>query len=201
MGFVRPAPASDHLDGAAAGFGVRGVRMRALGPGSVSSFLKIILDVVFVALWIGLAALALIALAAMLLSFNPDLLPKVALEDADADFAELGPVMAGMLMAYGLSIAGVLVIVHSLRRIFVTLTAGDPFHPANVNRLRLIGLVLAALELGRYAVWAISQWLPAVDRVEPNLNLTAWFSVLVVFVLAEVFREGARLRREAELTI
>jgi hypothetical protein len=37
--------------------------------------------------------------------------------------------------------------------------------------------------------------------VEPSLSLTAWFSVLVVFVLAEVFREGARLRREAELTI
>ena len=43
--------------------------------------------------------------------------------------------------------------------------------------------------------------LPGVNKVEPNFNLTAWFSVLVVFVLAEVFREGARLRREAELTI
>ena len=43
--------------------------------------------------------------------------------------------------------------------------------------------------------------LPVVTDVKPNLNLTAWFSVLVVFVLAEVFREGARLRREAELTI
>ena len=34
-----------------------------------------------------------------------------------------------------------------------------------------------------------------------TLNLTAWFAILVVFVLAEVFREGARLRREAELTV
>jgi len=34
-----------------------------------------------------------------------------------------------------------------------------------------------------------------------NVNLTAWFAVLVVFVLAEVFREGARLRRDAQLTI
>ena len=33
--------------------------MRALGPGSVSSFLKIILDVVFVALWVGVGAVAL----------------------------------------------------------------------------------------------------------------------------------------------
>ena len=31
--------------------------------------------------------------------------------------------------------------------------------------------------------------------------LTPLFSVLIVFVLAEVFREGARLRRESELTI
>ena len=31
--------------------------------------------------------------------------------------------------------------------------------------------------------------------------VTPAFSVLVVFVLAEVFREGARLRRESELTI
>ena len=37
--------------------------MRALGPGSVSSFLKIILDVVFAALWIGLGAVALALLA------------------------------------------------------------------------------------------------------------------------------------------
>ena len=29
------------------------------------------------------------------------------------------------------------------RRIFATLTAGDPFHPDNVARLRLIGLMLA----------------------------------------------------------
>jgi hypothetical protein len=62
--------------------------------------------------------------------------------------------------------------------------------------------MLAALELGRYLVWGVGAWLlPGVVKAEPNLSLTAWFSVLVVFVLAEVFREGARLRREAELTI
>ena len=44
--------------------------MRALGPGSVSSFLKIILDVVFAALWIGVVAVSLITLAALLLSLS-----------------------------------------------------------------------------------------------------------------------------------
>lgn len=185
--------------------------MRALGPGSVSSFLKIILDVVFAALWIGVVALGLITLAALLLTFNPDLLANIALSATTSEGApntalnELitnGSSIISGLLAAALYLAGILVIVASLRRIFTTLTAGDPFHPDNVARLRLIGLMLAGLELGRYAFWAVSAWLlPGVDRIEPSLSLTAWFSVLVVFVLAEVFREGARLRREAELTI
>jgi hypothetical protein len=169
--------------------------MRALGPGSVSSFLKIILDVVFAALWIGLGAVALALLAALLFSFNPDLFPDVLSSNA-AVVTSRGPLFAGMLLVFGLSIGGVLVIVHSLRQIFVTLTAGDPFHPTNVRRL-----MLAALEVGRYCVWGLSPLLPWVKDVKPDFSLTAWFSVLVVFVLAEVFREGARLRREAELTI
>ena len=181
--------------------------MRALGPGSVSSFLKIILDVVFAALWIGVAVLAAITLIALLLSVNPDLLAGVKLSAEArggplASLAANGTSIAAGLAAAALYIAGILVIVGSLRRIFMTLTAGDPFHPDNVARLRLIGLMLAGLELGRYAFWAASAWLlTGLDRKEPNLSLTAWFSVLVVFVLAEVLREGARLRRESELTI
>ena len=42
---------------------------------------------------------------------------------------------------------------------------------------------------------------PQSPAAHMGFNPTAWFAVLVVFVLAEVFREGARLRREAELTI
>ncbi len=175
--------------------------MRALGPGSVSSFLKIILDVVYFALCVGVTVLGLLALAAILLSFNPDLLAKVAKQADVPDAARLGPFFPGVLLAAGLTTSGILMIVRALRQIFMTLTAGDPFHPDNVGRLRLIGVMLAALELVRYAVWAASQLAPITRREEPNLNLTAWFSVLVVFVLAEVFREGARLRREAELTI
>jgi hypothetical protein len=177
--------------------------MRALGPGSVSSFLKIILDVVFVALWIGVTAAGFLTLAALLFSFNPELLNGVEITVAGgAQISNRGPVIAGGLAAAGLYMGGVLAIVAGLRRIFVTLTAGDPFDPENVRRLRAVGLILAGLELGRYAFWLFSAWtLPGGGGARPPLSLTAWFSVLVVFVLAEVFREGARLRREAELTI
>ncbi|MCR5878052.1 DUF2975 domain-containing protein [Phenylobacterium sp. J367] len=176
--------------------------MRALGPGSVSSFLKIILDVVYAALWVGVAAVVVLAFLALLMGFNPEFLRSLKLNGDYGAIDDPVPVVAGGLAAGALYLSGILAIVWSLRRIFATLTAGDPFHPDNVPRLRFIGLILAGLELGRYAVWGVSQWLLAdVIRNEPNFSLTAWFSVLVVFVLAEVFREGARLRREAELTI
>ena len=174
--------------------------MRALGPGSVSSFLKIVLDIVYVALLVGVAGVALLAFADLLFSVNPALLDNVQISDRD-QLLERGPVLLAGLLAAGFYMTGVLVIIGALRRIFATLTAGDPFRPDNVGRLRLIALVLAILELGRYAFWSISAWLPAVQNVRPSFGLTAWFSVLVVLVLAEVFREGARLRGEAELTI
>src|SRR4029453_15610831 len=100
------------------------------------------------------------------------------------------------------SIGGGRVIVDALRRIFMTLTAGDPFHPDNVRRLRLIGGMLAALGLGRSVGGGVGPLVPVNKGAQAGgFNPPAWFSVLVVFVLAEVFREGARLRREAELTI
>jgi hypothetical protein len=176
--------------------------MRALGPGSVSSFLKIILDVVFVALAVSVGVAALLTLVGLALAADPTLLgARVA-----ADLAAQGLAAPGLalgLCATSLYIGGVLVIVGRLRRIFATLTAGDPFHPDNVRRLRTIGVMLGALELGRYPVAALGAWLAPRETAATHVgfNVTAWFAVLVVFVLAEVFREGARLRREAELTI
>ena len=177
--------------------------MRALGPGSVSSFLKIILDVIYVGLWIFVSLLSLFTLVALLFSFNPELLASMLpISDAVEAVSRDGPLFAGALAAWALLLGGWMVIVERLRKIFATLTAGDPFHPDNVVRLRLIGLVLAGLEVGRYVFSGMAGWLaPKTKVIDDSFTLTAWFSVLVVFVLAEVFREGARLRREAELTI
>ena len=176
--------------------------MRALGPGSVSSFLKIILDVAHVVLSILLGVLTALTLAALFFHFDP----KFLFSNADfnvADAQAARRIVTGSLLLGGVYIAGILVIVGRLRRICSTLTAGDPFHPDNVRRLRTIGLMLAALEVGRYPVAVGAAMIAPSEMISARMgvNLTAWFAVLVVFVLAEVFREGARLRREAELTI
>jgi hypothetical protein len=120
--------------------------MRALGPGSVSSFLKIILDVVFFLLWGGLGLVALMMLAAIMFSFNPALIDDITIRTgAGAELAAKGPFLLGGLAAMALYLAGVLVIVERLRRIFATLTAGDPFHPDNVMRLGRRELVAAGI--------------------------------------------------------
>jgi hypothetical protein len=177
--------------------------MRTLGPGSVSSFLKVILDVFHIALLAAALLLSIGILIALLLSFRPDLLGShLSIDNVHIDGPWLGPMLAALLLAMDLYVGGAIVIVGRLRRIFQTLIAGDPFHPDNVRRLRVIGGALAALEAGRYVTSAIGHLIfRGQVHVAGGINLTTWFGVLVVLVLSEVFREGARLRGEAELTI
>src|SRR3974390_972644 len=56
--------------------GGRSSMIRALGPGSVSSFLKVILDVFYVFLWLIGVLLAVLIFGAVLISFDPQLIPQ-----------------------------------------------------------------------------------------------------------------------------
>ena len=66
----------------------------------------------------------------------------------------------GALTAY---FGGFMLILQGLRKIFRTLTAGDPFHPDNVRRLRQIGLTLALVTGG---VWVAQGFVAA--RLAPG---------------------------------
>jgi len=183
--------------------------MRALGPGSVSSLLKVGLDLVYFVLWIALGGL-LIGLCASivvtpLIPLGGDLNININGETDPEAIRRLlrGPAIPLALGALSLNIAALVVIVGRLRQIFATLTRGDPFQPMNVSRLRTVGVMLVAIEFWNFVVPPLLRRLVPGDPegFTGRLSPTGWFSILVVFVLAEVFREGARLRREAELTI
>lgn len=164
--------------------------------------MKAVLDVVWALLLLTLAVLAAGLLYGVLAAFNPDMPFAHRVRFDGLDRLQAWAVALARMATGVLFVGGVLVIVSGLRRIFATLKAGDPFHPDNVTRLRVVAGGLAWMEVVRYMVWTLGALLPPQAAPErPNLSLTAWFSVLVVVVLAEVFREGARLRRESELTI
>lgn len=175
--------------------------MRALGPGSVSSFLKAVLDVIYYALWVAAGATALAAGAALVI--QPFIHGKgESVFGPYTDLVRAGPALAALLVMADLYIAALVVAVGRTRRVFATMIAGDPFQPANVDRLRVVGVALAAMEVVAWVTrMATPMFLPQAQLGKASLNLTAWFAVGVLFVLAEVFREGARLRAAAELTV
>jgi hypothetical protein len=103
------------------------------------------------------------------------------------------------------ALAAALLVVSRLRRIFATLSAGDPFVPENAEHLRIIAVVIAAFEVLRLLAGAIAAGLVsdpgAPPPIQVEINVLVWFAVLSLVVLSEVFREGSRLRADQQLTI
>jgi hypothetical protein len=183
-----------------------GMSMRTLGPGSVSSFLKVVLDVFYAALWVALGALILGGVA--ILIFQPLTTgANINIEGVDpkavSDLIDKPQALAGLIFIVAAYIGVLIVVLNRLRRVFETLILGDPFRPQNVARLRIVGFALIALEALGYIVHRVTDMFVAgrARGFSLSVNLTGWFAILVVFVLAEVFREGARLRQDADLTI
>ena len=186
--------------------GIRKFRIpgvRALGPGSVSSLLKIALDVAYWLLALITGVLLLLFVVSVFIPIE-NLNVTVTNDEGGKALPLTRPLLLFAVGAFSAYFGGFMLILRNLRMIFRTLTIGDPFQPGNVRRLRQIGLILAIVTGG---VW-IAQGFVAGRLSEGVMEsqgvgdlLTPGFSVMIVLVLAEVFREGARLRREAELTI
>jgi hypothetical protein len=176
--------------------------MRTLGPRSVSSALKIILDVVFVLLFIVIILLGARALLSAVAMARPS--PAFAtwyFPRTHMPILATTPRAAAALVTYCFNVLASIVVVGRLRKIFVTLVEGKPFQVDNARRLRVIGLALTAAEISRLAVRALIWGVPDGPRIWFEINFVGWFSIAIIFVLAEIFEEGAKLRRDAELTI
>jgi hypothetical protein len=91
-----------------------------------------------------------------------------------------------------------------LLAIVETVRAGDPFVAANAYRLQAIAWVLLALQLLSGVIGSIGKAIssPAhpVD-LDAGFSITGWLAVLLTFLLARVFAEGARMREDLEGTV
>jgi len=180
--------------------------MKAIGRGSLAAALRIFLDVLRVGLMFGLALAAVLAIVSVYAyTAGPvESVFGIPLEMTDPWYMTA----LGFVVSIGTLFAA-LVVVARLRRIFATLSAGDPFVPENAEHLRVIAAVMAIFEASRLALTGIAATVintQTIDEgarmsVEMELNLLVWFGVLSLIVLAEVFREGTRLRQDQQLTI
>ncbi len=122
------------------------------------------------------------------------------------------PPSAGMLLR-GMQAVAVLglvsiplhyVILRRLLDMVESVRVGDPFVRENAVRLQTIAWALLGLQLLGVMIGAIAR---IVSTSEHPLHLNAgfstsgWLALLLLFVLARVFAEGARMRDELEGTV
>ncbi len=96
------------------------------------------------------------------------------------------------------------VVLKRLLAIVETVRAGDPFVAANASRLQAIAWSLLVLQLLSLVIGTIGKSVssPAypVD-LDAGFSISGWLAVLLTFLLARVFAEGALMREDLEGTV
>jgi len=94
-----------------------------------------------------------------------------------------------------------------LRRLLAmveTVRAGDAFVAANADRLQVIAWCLLGQQLLSVAIGLIAKFVstPAHPlHLDAGFSPSGWLAVILTFVLARVFAEGARMRDDLEGTV
>jgi hypothetical protein len=193
--------------------------MKALGKGSIAEIIRIGLLIGWCILWVCLAALVAVAAAFALHSaglvdmakfFAPENGLRLSFGDDAITLppgAPTWPLFTSAILVGGVVVGGGLVIVWRLRQLVESFCSGQPFAKGNAAHLRAIWTTMVGIEVARYlllllTIAALTGFGATEDaELQLKVDLSTWGSILILIVLAEVFREGARLKEEQELTI
>jgi Protein of unknown function (DUF2975) len=91
-----------------------------------------------------------------------------------------------------------------LLSIVQTVRTGDPFVAANAHRLQGIAWALLVLQLLGLVIGAIAKSVSTAAHplhLNAGFSVNGWLAVLLTFLLARVFAEGARMREDLEGTV
>lgn len=158
-----------------------------------------------------LIALNLAYAAGVLVMFSASLIPGTILWEAlgmlpfPEEHRDTIIVGLRMIMIVGVAAAGVVDrVLRQLLAIVDTVRAGDPFVAGNARRLERIAWWVLAGEGLRLLIGAIAlattSSMPKLD-LDIDFSVAPWLAVLLLFVLARVFAEGARMRSDLEGTV
>jgi DUF2975 family protein len=95
-------------------------------------------------------------------------------------------------------------ILKRLLAIVGTVRGGDPFVAANASRLQAVAWALLALQILSIVIGAIAKAVstPAHPlHINAGFSINGWLAVLLTFLLARVFAEGALMREDLEGTV
>lgn len=118
----------------------------------------------------------------------------------------LGAVLG--IMVFGIIfLVGAFWFLRLLRKIIDTVGEGDPFVPENAERLTLMGWLALAAQLLAIPAAAAAIYVATIFEeqegvtADAGLDLNGIVLVVVLFILARVFRQGSAMRADLEGTV
>ena len=164
--------------------------------------------VFFVAV-LGFATAAVALGAPIVLAFQDRIVAAFAAEGV-TDAARIFPALPIVMLAIAVLLALGVYFLVLLRRIVNSVGEGDPFVPINASRLSRMGWAVLAgqvlsIPVGRAVLWIATSVADKDDHVHVGddfgFTSSGLLLMLVLFILARVFRRGAAMREELEGTV
>jgi hypothetical protein len=121
--------------------------------------------------------------------------------------AQTGALLMGMRAIAALGLVAVPLNLGMLKRLVAmvqTVRDGDPFVAANAHRLQVIAWILLGQQTLSLVIGLVGNSVSTPGHpldLDAGFSPSAWLAVILTFVLARVFAEGARMREDLEGTV
>lgn len=173
--------------------------MRLIGRRSVASVLRWVLGFVNVFVTGAVAATGLLLVASLVApGFGSGFIDGLA--DTEPGWRPLMLNDRATYLAAFLAMLSTWWILNRLRRMFLAVNQGDAFERANVGRLQGVGVGLIGVQMSAFVLaWTVPPGV--IDNLDYSVDLGDWLGILIVFMLAEVFRQGAAMRDDQQMTV
>ncbi|MFL0355449.1 DUF2975 domain-containing protein [Erythrobacter sp. GH1-10] len=160
----------------------------------------------------GVMALAAIVLAIMIpvvIFFENAINTEISAEHAET-LSNLPTLpLVGLFALSIVAVALVFLFFGKLRAVIGTVGERDPFVPENADRLSVMAWLLLGVQLLMIPIAAlgliVSEWAVRIEgtslKIDAGLDLTGILMVIVLFILARVFKHGAAMREDLEGTV
>lgn len=171
--------------------------MKLIGRRSVASVLRWVLGFANVFITLAVVATGLTLLASLVV---PDFALRLGLPDIESNARLLFVNPQATFLAAFIATLSTWWILNRLRRMFLAVNQGDAFEHANVGRLQGVGVGLIGVQISAFILaWTVPRGI--IDDLDYQVDLGAWLGILIVFMLAEVFRQGSAMRDDQQMTV
>ena len=173
---------------------------RTTAPSAALPIAYVVLRILIVVNWLGGAAI----LALLVVSPNEHWIMSAFKLSPSPDAERLVFGLRAIAVLGLLAIPVNYVVLKRLLAIVETVRSGDPFVAANASRLQAIAWALLVLQSLSVVIGAIAKSVstPAHPlHLSAGFSITGWLAVLLTFLLARVFAEGALMREDLAGTV